>query len=830
MPDLHFSSHCSTIFFTKHLTVMLILLFGLGVFPASGQGTSPNQPSASPAGSLVRGNARITGAIIDAATKMPVEYATVTVLDAQTGKVVDGGITDAKGEFVVSKLAAGTYDLRTNFLGYTAKTLEDIVLAADNTTKEVGKIMLEPSSRSLEEVVVTGERPLIEEKVDRLVYNAEDDKSTLGGTGADVLRNVPMLTVDGEGNVQLRGSSNVMVLINGRPSSIMARTVADAIRQIPADIIKSVEVLTSPSARYDAEGTAGIINIITKKYTLQGFTGGGIIVPGNVSTIGSANINYRKGNFGINSSFGTNQFYNRGDSHLERVTERTLYIQDGKVKTREGYVSSQVGFDWNITERSSVGGAVRLTPGHDFIDNTRTAIYFVEGQEQRRSFFDSDTRNKGLSYGFNLDYLYTFKKPQQEFSILTLYDNYHSVDNTYQNEYNTDQQLVARQHSQNKYENREANLQTDYIHPVTEHTLLEVGAKTIQRSVTSDGTFSNKAIVSGRDETIASNFAYDQDVYASYLTYGFKVFQKVNLKLGGRYEFTNIAAEFKTEQQTFNTHYTNIIPSLAMSYTFKEKHTFRANFTQRIQRPNMFYLNPFPQILTPNYFRIGNPKLDAELTDMYELNYGTYNNTVSINAGVFGRITDNAITSRTYSSVDGDTTFVTFLNVARNDVYGINLFGSVKPRKGWTINSNLNLYHSYITGLNTANAGWMYNLSASTSIELCKGWVYRFNGSFNSRRVVLQGRVASFYYHNTTLRKDIFNKRGGIGINLANPFMKGTRMRSEVDTGEFVQREDNINYTRGIRLTFEYRFGQLEQTDKPRKAKKSISNDDALRN
>jgi hypothetical protein len=238
-------------------------------------------------------------------------------------------------------------------------------------------------------------------------------------------------------------------------------------------------------------------------------------------------------------------------------------------------------------------------------------------------------------------------------------------------------------------------------------------------------------------------------------------------------------------------------------------------------------LNPYQEVIAPQLIRYGNPQLDAEVATLYDLGYGTYTPKYSINISVYGRVTNNAISS--VLSLVKDTTYMTFLNIANNKTFGTNISGSFKPIKAWSLNGNINLFYADLQGNGLTNSGWMYSMFIGSNFDLGKGWFHGFTGSFNSRRVNLQGRMAAFYYHNTTLRKDIWKKKGSIGINLANPFMKGTRVRNNLITTAFEQREDNINFTRGVRLAFNYRFGQLQQNKAPRKPKKTIANDDALR-
>jgi hypothetical protein len=264
-----------------------------------------------------KGTGKISGFILDEITKKPVEFATVALIHPASGKAVDGAITDEKGHFTISRIAAGQYKVTVSFLGYATKTLDQVSITGHKNELSLGVVSLKADAKALKEVAITGEKPLVEDKVDRLVYNAEKDITNAGGTAGDVLKKVPGLTVDLEGNVALRGSTNIRVLINNKPSSIMATSIADALKQIPSDQIKTVEVITSPSARYDAEGTAGIINIVLKKNNLQGLNGNANASYGTRNSNVNGNVNFRKSKLGLNTSLGHNWNNNPARNSIE---------------------------------------------------------------------------------------------------------------------------------------------------------------------------------------------------------------------------------------------------------------------------------------------------------------------------------------------------------------------------------------------------------------------------------------------------------------------------------------------------------------------------------
>ncbi|WP_347160107.1 TonB-dependent receptor domain-containing protein [Pontibacter chitinilyticus] len=814
----------------------LLALLGLSTAVVHAQapaGTpgNPQQHQAIPGTTAPRGNAKISGIVLDAATKQPVEFATVALISLSTGKPVDGTMADDKGRFTISKIAAGEYNLQVSFLGYQLQKVEHVRVATDNAEVTVGTITLVSDAKKLSEVVVTGEKPLVEEKIDRTVYNAEKDITNAGGNAADVLQKVPALSLDTDGNVQLRGSGNVRILINNKPSSIIAGSVADALKQIPADMIKSVEVITSPSAKYDAEGTAGIINIITKKEGLQGVNGSASLTAGTRSSNGNASLSVRRGKFGVNANFGANMFYNHGDmtnTILVPALDSASY-QSGNTEINGMFRNSQLGFDYDITPKNSLSGSVRLNGGTFKMQNDQRSFDLVGGEEKNDFLNDIHNRNQRQGVDYNLDFTHQFARPQQELTFLSQYSTTDTKTKNFQDRYNAGEEPFLLQRNTNDGSNNELTFQVDYTHPFENNTTLEVGAKSIFRDVESDGL--RRMLLS--DQTLMSDsrtvFDYGQDVYASYLTYGFMLKKKLNVKLGGRYEYTDISADLVSDNQRFSDSYGNFIPSIAFSYSLKDKHTFKANFTQRIQRPSLFYLNPFRQQQTSNTAVQGNPNLDAELTNLYELGYSTYFKTTSISASLYMRQTDNAIETMPY--LEDSTTVITFANIAKNKTYGISLFGNTKPTNALTVGGSANVYFVDLHSQDYANSGWMYNINLNSSYDFGKGFSAQFNGGFNSRRLQLQGSFASFSYHTLAFKKELFDKKGGISVGLDNPFRANMRMKNDVYAAETSQNprayEQHIrinNYNRGMRVTLDYRFGKMDQR-KPRR-KKTIRNDD----
>ncbi|WP_066830256.1 TonB-dependent receptor domain-containing protein [Rufibacter ruber] len=771
---------------------------------------------------------KITGRVLDSASTKPVEFATVTLTNTSTQKPVDGTITDGKGQFSFGNVAPGTYSLSISYLGYASTTLPAFTLSPAQPEKTFASIPLQANTTKLQEVMVVAQKPLIEDKGDKLVYNAENDISNQGTTASDVLKKVPSVTVDADGNVQLRGSSNLKVLIDGKPSSILANNLAEALKQIPSDIIRSVEVITSPSAKYDAEGTAGIINIITRKNSLQGVNGRVSGTAGNRGRYANGSINARRGKFGTNASLNLYGNNNRSESFLTRtprMSEISYLRQEGTARQLNNGLYSQVGFTFDPDTLNAFNLEFSL------YKNKFNGTRFQRTEDnQGVQLYDLTNRWNGSGFDVNFGYTHTFK-PQQELSVLaqvnqgTSHDIY---DNSIQTQENA---FISRQLNDNDAPTYEKTFQLDYTQTYKNASRLELGAKAILRDATSNARYNFYRL--GKPDSLAiSNFDFDQDVYATYLTYAFSLNKKYNFNLGTRYEFTNTQGVFlntaknepKLVRSSFKNDYQNFIPSVTVSRTFKEIHTVKASYTQRIQRPQIWYLNPFMQQEDPNNVYRGNPELDAELTHSYELGYNTYFKTTSINGSLFYRQTDNAI-QQINREAGPNVILTTPDNIAKNKVYGVSVSGSTKPMPKWSISPNFNLSYIDLRGETLSNSGLQYNLSLNTSYEFNKGITAQFYGNYNSPTQTAQGEYGRYFYSNVSVKKKLLKDKASLSLNVSNPFSRTLEFTSTIDTNTFLQESRNANLARRIGLTFNYSFGKM---DSSQRQKKSIQNDDAV--
>lgn len=684
-----------------------------------------------------KGNSRITGYVIDSAGSKGVEFASIALFNVAHNSPVDGTSADETGKFAITKIAPGNYKLLISFIGFSDKTINNIQVTKGQDV-DLGKIKLSASVKTLNEVTITGEKAMIEEKVDRLVYNAEKDITAKGGDAADILRKVPMLSVDLDGNLSLRGNSNIRVLINNKPSTIIASNVADALKQIPADMIKSVEVITSPSAKYDAEGSGGIVNIITKKNNLQGLTLNIDSGVGNRGTNLGLNGSYRKGKVGLTLGGFGRAFYNKAESALQQGTfsgdNSYLTSQNSNAKDRGLFGQYSLGFDYDLGKNQALSAGLRYGTRNFIQKQNLTINQFANDTLTSTSQRKVDRKDLSGTIDFNIDYLRTFK-PQQEWSISTLYSRTGLTNNFNTALLGESGDVGSRLKNINQNYNSEFTIQTDYQTPIKKNQLIEFGAKGIFRTVDSD----YKYLTSGASGSFVENAAtpsgvlnYNQNVAAGYLSYTLTTKNKYTFKAGTRYEFTGISADLGEKGKVTIPNYGNLVPSINVSKNLSTSSVIKAGYNRRIQRPGIQQLNPNVNISNPQSISMGNPGLSPELTDNLELGFSTNIKKTYINASVFGRQTNNSITQvRTEIDTLAGALLTTFENIGKQKAFGMNIFANVYITPKWTVNGSLDLLQTYMEGQTTGadgvsvmakNSGFNYGGRIMSQISLTNGW------------------------------------------------------------------------------------------------------------
>ncbi|AKQ44962.1 hypothetical protein TH63_03870 [Rufibacter radiotolerans] len=772
----------------------------------------------------------VSGTVVDGATKAPVGFATVALQD-KAGKTITGVPADENGNFTLPRVAPGDYDLLISFVGYVSK-LHPFTVPAGTSPITLGSIGLASDSKALEEVVVTGEKDLIQETDDGLVYNAENDITNIGGTAADVLKKVPMLAVDIEGNVEMRGSPKIKILINGKPSTMLADNLAEALQQIPADMIKSVEVITNPSAKYDSEGTAGVVNIITKRSSIEGMTGSVTATTGNMTNSLNTNLNVKKKKLGLRASVGGNFNDRIGDAESDQVyfkEENLIRTPSKQIEQNSTYENNgrslftQLAADYEFNEKNSLSASVRVNGAENLSDRTLTTRQFTpSGEEQPSSYRFRDIDNQGLTKGLdtNLNYKKRFTKKGQELEVTASF-NQNSQDSDYALVEDNNTDVITRlEQSDNHSTSREITYKVDYTHPISKGSTLEVGLKTELRHSGSDYDFlfSRSADAPLKQDPIRSNlFSYDQDVYSSYFSYTLRVQKLYTVRVGGRYEYTNVGGDFNTNN--VDTHldkpFNNFMPNIMLMRSFENSKRLRLSYSTRIHRPTITQLNPYRNESNQLNIRYGNPDLDAELTHNTELNFSWLLKTTSLNASAYWRQTNNDIAHYQFPiKENNDTLNTTYANLGKNAIYGTSLSTSTRFTQKAQLGVNLNLYYNELNSMvgknRVSKAGFMYTMSTNASYRFEKDFSAQVAASFNSPRISIQSRSTYNYSYSLGLRKEFFKRKAGMSLNVENFLFSNNSIRTTVNNNN----SDNFNvnnlYNRVVRVSFNYRFGKME--------------------
>lgn len=795
-----------------------------------------------------QGNIKITGQVNDSTSRKPVEFATVALTDPGTGKTIDGTVCDANGKFTINKVAPGKYIVSVSFLGYDTKKMN--VSIDDKKDADLGTITISIAAKLLNEVTVEGQKALIEERVDRTVYNAENDATAKGGDATDVLKRVPLLSVDMDGNISLRGNQNVTVLINNKPSSIVASSVADALKQIPADQIKSVEVITSPSAKYDAEGSAGIVNIVTKKNNLQGLT---LNVDAAADIRGSnlgLNGNYRKGKMGLSlGGFGRYNYNIKGEFESEQIglnpsngTVTSINTQSAQNRNRGLFGNYNLGWDYDINDKNLLAASVRLGLRQFslFQDDLLSRQYASDRTLLNSSLRNAETMIDGNNIDVSLTYTRLYAKPQRELSFMGLYshsNNDSDFENFVLNE--SDRSTTNRIKNINDSYNQEMTFQLDYVTPLNTNQMFEVGAKSIMRKVYSDfmyftATGSDGEYVQAPGTDLSNNLNYDQNVTSGYMSYTYSTKSGYSLKAGTRYEYTTISAYTKTESNIKIDPYGVLVPSINASKKLKGGNLLRASYNRRIQRPSIKFLNPNIQAANPLNIMVGDPTLDPEFTNNYEVTWSTAVKGTNISMSGFYRNTNGGIQPVrdlfNKDSSNPDTVRTQFMNIGHENAYGVSGFANFVIGK-LSFNTFADAYYADLDNndpdplYRASNQGWVFSGRLFGTYNFKKGWAANFFTLVRSPMVLLQGEVSRFYMYSVGVRKEFKDKRGSIGLGTENFLRPYLAMTNKLESPILIQTGTNKMYNMNLRLSFSYRFGKMGN-QKPKRKLKTISNDD----
>jgi len=777
---------------------------------------------------------KIIGRILDSATRQPIGFATVAIHRSDDKKIINGASANDKGVFSVDSVSNGTYTATFNFIGYKKSEKTNIVISDKIKRANLGDIILSGTDNELGTVNVTRQKSVIENKADMIVYNVEKDVTSQGGVATDVLKKIPQVSVDIDGNVEVQGNTNVQFLINGKPSTIFGNNLADVLQSIPASEIEKIEVITSPGAKYDAEGTGGIVNIVLKKSKIQGINGNITGSAGTRLENGSFNINGRKGNIGGHAWFSTNtalqsttlSSLNSKTNNASGDTVNTLNQNGHSAFNRSGYQGG-IGFDWDITPKNTIsisGGFNGFSHDGNGSTNQQAIVQGPMGNIiQSMSTVLNSTNNFGSKgYDYSLFYKKLFDVDKEQLTFL--YSSSNSADNSYYNQTQSlanNDTVLSGTRGENPGTAKENDFVLDYSLPVNKDITIDAGAKAALLDITSG---SDIYLLNQHNDYIFNSaqsnaLSYNRNVYAAYVSGNFVLSSTINAKAGLRYERTVTNANFGTGEPVSIPGYNTWAPSFAATKDIGNDQTIKLSYNYRIQRPNYNELNPFINAADPRNMSTGNPGLQPELSNKIETGYNkAFDKGSNLNISLFYQYTIHDIQSIvTYypKLTIGDSTYNN-VNLSKNENVGLdtrtglNISGAVPFTPKLMVRGNISVYNRYVANNGTSTNGVDYRMNVNGSYQIDSNFVAEAFGNFNSPRTTIQGKMGSWSSYTIAIRKFIWHKQGSIGLTATDPFTQYVNLTSTLSGTNFSETSVRKVPYQSFGISFTYKFGKLE--------------------
>ena len=779
---------------------------------------------------------KIIGVVIEKVSSQPLEYATITFLNPTSQKVIAGGITNLKGEFDID-IIPGIYDVKAEFISFKVNTFKQKNLQ-ENTN--LGQIALEEDASQLNEVVIRTEKTTVEIKLDKKVYNVGKDLLVKGGTVSDVLDNIPSVAVDSDGTVSLRGNENVRILIDGKPSN--AINIAEALRQIPADAIDKVEVVTNPSARYDSEGGGGLLNIILKKGKNKGLNGTVITSVGDPETYGiSGNLNYKADQFNLFTTTGYNYRTNPGNSltnteYLNSDGTVKKYIDERRSNERlsKGYNSS-FGMDWFLDDSTTWTNAVSVRKNNG--DNPDTVLF--NNYDANRNYLFTDSRfNDQINNSQNVEYTTNLTKKFKKDGHKLTFDGSFSKNSDNDSSIITSSRLERTSNEQKQGRNV---IQTDYVLPFGKASQFEMGYKGEFNNLLTDykvGTIDGNGNYTPNDQ-FTNILEYQENINALYTQYGTKI-NKFSFLFGLRWEDSKILINQLVTNDYNTKKYNNFFPSAFFTYEISDKSSASLSYSRRISRPRGRLINPFSNYSSNINIFQGNPDLNAAFSDALDLGYLKRWEKLTFNTSMYLNKTTNSfqfIRRESGDFVDGTPVILsTPINLATEYRFGFEFTLNYSPYKWWRLNSNFNFFRNETQGdytyTNSQNAivtqnfdntaySWFTRLTSKVTLPYKIDW--QTNATYNGPQNSAQGKSYGIISANLGFTKDVLKEKGTIALNVQDVFNSRKRISETFLPGILNSYSEMQWRVRQINLSFTYRFNK-QKGEKEKMPKRESDN------
>ena len=808
-----------------------LLLFFLGLLLFSARAQKPQAISE-------KSEVTISGNVIDEETKEPLEYATIVVFSKLKNAIITGGITDSKGDFSIP-VEIGAFDIRIEYIGFKTQIIENKRITND---ENIGNFSLILDVEALDAVEIIAERTTVEFRLDKKIYNVGKDLTVRGGTVSDVLDNVPSVSVDVEGNVALRGNDDVRILINGKPSGLVGLNSTDTLRQLPAESIERVEVITSPSARYDAEGSAGILNIILRRSKLQGLNGAMTLNTSYPTQAGvSGNINYRTGNLNFFNTTGYSYRETPGNSYnntefFNGDNPSTFLNEERKFERERKGLNTNLGVEWYVNKTSSFTASM-VYRNSDNASNTTNILDEIGSNNSitRNIRLDPEIEDdKTIQYSLNYDNQFNGDS-QHKLTFDFQYEKSEESETSLINQNRIDVENVETREKQDRI-----LLQADYVKPVGKEGQFEMGYRGQFQNLNSDFLVEN---TNDNGDTffintdLSNDLAFSQYVNAFYTQYGNKLGDKFSYLFGIRLEGTRVTIDQETSGAFEKKNYTQLFPTANLAYEISEDASITLGYNRRIRRPRSYFINPFPSRSSATSIFQGNPNLDPSTSDAFDIGYLNRFGKVTLSTSVYfqhATNTFNFITRETdlyyifetnqtisqndpdFDQINDDFDLVPIIkrgpvNLATNDRFGFEFTLSYRPTKKWSLNGNFNVFQSITRGdfeeqnFDAENLSWFMRLNNKYTLPGEVDWQTRL--FYRGPNETAQSISAGVFSTDLAFSKDLFEEKASLAIRVSDLFNSRKRI-SESFTSNFRSDSEFQWRQRTYTMSFTYRFNQ----------------------
>jgi len=793
----------------KKIALLTFMLF-LHVAILFAQAPMPNP--------IISGKGSISGIIIDGDSKKPMEYANAVVFKLPDSTMVTGTVSDVNGKFSLSNLPYGNYYLVLNFIGYKKQKHEGIVISDKNANYNVGEIVLSVISNTLDNVVVNAERNQIDFKIDKKVINVSQMPNAAGGTAIDVLKNVPTVNVDNDGNVSVRGSGNFTVLVDGKPSVMAAN---DVLKQIPANLIENIEVITNPSAKYDPEGTSGIINIIMKKGVGGGFNGIMNAMAGTGDRYsGDFLFNFKKEKFNyfIGADARRNAFRSEGEGLNEALAigslnrqfemDRNISFVNGSIKT---------GFDYYINKIHTLSFSTQVGKFQVSRDSKEFSHLYDNTQNNYTLAFADNGTDAYFGSG-SLNYTAKINEQGHQLAAMAYYSLNDGKDNQLNENFLSDQNwnFIGMDNSNSNAKKStarsEIRFKIDYTLPIGKNKI-ELGHQTTLRPMNQDYVYNDYDMATNTwvyNSVNSSKFDFYRNVYAIYGTYSGAI-KEIQYQVGLRGEYMDRQISVLDGATKYNLSRYDIYPSFSLSKNIGKSHQLQASYSKRVNQPGEFMLIPLPMFSSKYIEGRGNPNLLPEFVNSYELNYMNKFSKGYVSVSAYYRVTNNSFSMFLYN--EGEKTIQTSANLKSYKSQGVDITSNLDLFKWWNVFANLSVYNYDLSADNLSDAipssTNNVNLRLNSTFRLKSFTTITINGMYNSPNWMPQGQVAEMFMLNFSIKQELLKRKATVVLNINDPFQLQkfqVDLKSDAMRGYMIQR----NEAPVIQLSFSYRFNNYK--------------------